>query len=141
MSTDPEHRTCIERRRTVLRTLKGMVDEVEANRLLLLAIAESRPELGLEIANKTTILENYVSSITLALDSMQESCCTCPRRQILKRHCEELEDRCRELEDRYLKLEQIPQAAAEAAADVVDDEDTAEEVANAVEESVKYLVM
>jgi hypothetical protein len=65
------------KKREILCTFNGMLGELEANRLLLLAIMEERPYLALEVHKKLVILENYISCINFSLDLYQKSSCLC----------------------------------------------------------------
>lgn len=75
---------CQQRKRIVLQTLQGMVAEIEAHRLLILAILNERHELISEAITKIAVLENNIETISLSLDFIEESCgwCQCETRKV-----------------------------------------------------------
>jgi len=73
----PQFLECARKRRETLQILKGMVAEVEAKRMLLLAIIEDRPNLAAEAQTKLPMLENSLNCINFTLDLVDNACAMC----------------------------------------------------------------
>ena len=66
-----------DRKRMVLQTMQGIVNEIESKRLLLEAILENRPELADEVYGKMHTLQSNLDSIFLMIEYVEAECpCT-----------------------------------------------------------------
>lgn len=68
---------CARQRRETLQTLKGMLGELESNRLLLQAVIEEHPHLAVEAQNKLAMLENYLNCLNFSMDFFDDACNLC----------------------------------------------------------------